>query len=170
MRETPDDLSRLQQSLDDSYAVAGVHLRSVFRPERRMSAEEIVAELRGVFVLQVATVTASGAPRLAPVDGLFYRGHVCFGFSPGAVRIAHVRARPQVSASYSVGEDVCVLVHGTARVVEEGSAELEAYEDFAREVYTPKIWDYWRRHYDDRKGSGLTAWIEPEKMFAMKAQ
>jgi hypothetical protein len=168
MHETPDELQRLQQTLDDSYAGAGTHLRSVFRPERRMAAEEIVRELRGVFVLHLATVTAAGAPRLAPIDGLFYRGQVWFGFSPGAVRIQHVRARPQVSASYSVGEDICILVHGVAQVAPEGSSVLAAYEEYARETYTPALWDYWRLHYEDREGGGLTASIAPDKIFAMK--
>jgi hypothetical protein len=65
--------------------------------------EQVVRALQGVFVLHLATVTASGAPLVAPIDGLFYRGRVWFGVPPGAVRIQHIRARPQVSAVHSVG-------------------------------------------------------------------
>ena len=63
----------LQHLLDESYEQAGEHLRSIFTPERRMSAEETAQLLRGVFVLNVATVTAAREPMVAPVDGLFYR-------------------------------------------------------------------------------------------------
>ena len=168
MRETADDFGNLQRTLDDCYAEAGVHLRSVFRPERRMTAQQVAEELRGVFVLHVATVTATCEPRVAPVDGLFFRGRFWFGFPPGAVRIAHLRARPQVSVTYTRGEDVCVLVHGNAREVAEHSDAYAEYEDYAREAYTPAVWDYWRRHYDDRAGRGLTASVEPMKLFAMK--
>jgi hypothetical protein len=169
VHETKDDLRNLQRSLDASYAGAGEHIRSIFRPERRMSAEEIVEELRGVFVLHLATVTARAEPRLAPIDGLFFRGHLWFGIPPGAVRQAHVRARPQVSASYSRGEELCILAHGEARVVSEVDPAYAEYLQYAREVYTPALFDHWEAHYEDRKGETLTAWIEPRRLFAMKA-
>ncbi len=57
MHETAEDLRELQRVLDASYARAGEHLRSIFRPERRLSAEDVVGVLRGVFVLHLATVT-----------------------------------------------------------------------------------------------------------------
>ncbi len=80
MYETEQDLADLQALLDRSYATAGQHLRSIFSPQRRMSAAELVQLLRGVFVLNVATVSAACTPVVAPVDGLFYRGKLLFGF------------------------------------------------------------------------------------------
>lgn len=167
MHETAGDLLALQRALDESDAAAGEHLRSIFRPERRLSARQVVDELRGVFLLHLATVTAAGEPRVAPVDGLFYRGRFWFGLPPGAVRIAHVRARPEVSAAYTKGEEVCVLAHGVARVVAREEQAYAEYEAYAREAYTPALWDHWHDHYDDRSGTGLTAWIEPRRIFAM---
>ena len=166
MRETPEDLKGLQQLLDESHAAGGLHLRSIFTDERRMTAEQVVRALRGVFVLNLATVTRAGAPIVAPVDGLFYRGHLWVGLPPGAVRIGHVRARPQVSASYIIGEDLCVLAHGTAHEVDESDATYAAYLDYARASYTPEVWDYWQERYVHREAKGLTAWIEPRRMFA----
>ena len=119
MHETPAELRNLRVLLDDCRADAGTHLRSIFRDERRMSAAQVVRELAGVFVRHVATVTARGRPMLAPVDGLFYRSRFWIGFPPGSVRGRHLRTRPAVSASYSKGEDVCILVHGEAREVPE---------------------------------------------------
>jgi nitroimidazol reductase NimA-like FMN-containing flavoprotein (pyridoxamine 5'-phosphate oxidase superfamily) len=166
MREIPDDLARLQRTLDQSYTAAGTHLRSVFSDERRMSTEQIVRALRGVFVLNLATIDGAGAPLVSPIDGLFYRGHFWFGFPPGAARIRHVRARPQVSAAYTAGEDLCVVAHGLAHEVEESDAAYDPYLEYAREVYGPAVWDYWRGQYGDREGRGLTAWIEPRRMYA----
>jgi nitroimidazol reductase NimA-like FMN-containing flavoprotein (pyridoxamine 5'-phosphate oxidase superfamily) len=168
MRETPEDLERLEQILHRSYTAAGEHLRSIFSDERRMSPEQIVRALRGVFMLNLATIDASGAPLVSPIDGLFYRGHFWFGFPPGAARIRHVRARPQVSASYTIGEDLCVLAHGRAHEVEQSSPAYAAYLEYAREVYTPGVWDYWQRQYADRESRGLTAWIEPRRMYATR--
>ncbi len=169
MRETVPDLRDLQQLLDDGYAKAGEHLRSIFRPERRMSAEEMVDELRGVFVLNLATVTKVGEPFLAPLDGLFYRSRFWFGVPPGSLRIRHLRARPSVSANYVQGEDVCIIVHGQVREVASDDPLYASYLEYARETYGPAVWDYWNAAYKDRAGTGYTAWIEPKRMFAMKA-
>lgn len=170
MHETPAELRDLQVLLDDCRADAGTHLRSIFRDERRMSAAQVVRELAGVFVLHVATVTAQGAPLLAPIDGLFYRSRFWIGFPPGSVRGRHLRTRPAVSASYSKGEDVCILVHGEAREVPESDAAYGAFEDYGRECYGAKSWDYWaHQHYQEREGPGFTAWIDPRRMYAMKA-
>jgi nitroimidazol reductase NimA-like FMN-containing flavoprotein (pyridoxamine 5'-phosphate oxidase superfamily) len=166
VRETAQDLKRLERTLDESLAAAGPHLRSVFSDERRMSPEQIVRALRGVFVLDLATIDASGAPLVSPIDGLFYRGHFWFGFPAGAARIQHVRARPRVSAAYTLGEDLCILAHGRAHEVRESDPEHAAYLEYAREVYTPEIWDYWQKQYEHHKGGGLTAWIEPRRMYA----
>jgi len=165
MHETDDDLRGLQRVLDESYAAVGEHMRSIFTPERRMSAEEVVQTLRGVFVLHLATVTASAEPFVAPIDGLFFRGRLWFGVPPGAVRVLHLRARPQVSATYTRGEDLCVIVHGVAREIDTQDAQHGDFMDYCREVYGGAF-DYSAEHYRDRKGSGFTAWIEPRRLYA----
>jgi len=47
--------------------------------------------LAGVQVLELATVTPRGEPRVAPVDGLFFRGH--FGWFGGGFRALQEHAR-----------------------------------------------------------------------------
>lgn len=168
VHENESDLKELQQVLDRSYAVAGEHLRSILRPERRMSAEELAELLRGVFVLNVATVTAAGHPIVAPVDGLFYRGKVLFGFPPGSVRGRHVRARPHVSAVHNRGEDYCVIVHGVAREIDLDAPENAEFLAYFKEIYGAS-WTYWHEeHYKDREGTEFNGWIEPRRMFTMK--
>src|ERR687894_198835 len=120
MHETAEDLLALSNLLDHSYARAGAHLRSIFTPERRIPADKLVALLAGVQVLNLATVTRACAPSVAPVAGLFYRGRFWFGSAAASVRFTHLRQRPQVSASHARGEELAVIVHGTAALVEVG--------------------------------------------------
>ena len=169
MHESEEDLRELQALLDRSHAGAGEHLRSIFTAERRMSAQQLAELLRGVFVLNVATVSRAGDPLVAPVDGLFYHGKMWFGFPPGSVRAGHLRARPQVSAVHQVGEELCVIVHGRAREVDLHAPESADVLAYFKEVYGSS-WDYWHEErYRDRDGSELNAWIEPRRMFTMKS-
>jgi hypothetical protein len=135
MYETAEDLIALSDLLDRSHARAGAHLRSIFTPERRIPAEELVALLPGVQVLNLATVSRACAPRVAPVDGLFYRGRFWFGTAAAAVRVTHLRERPQVSASHTRGEELAVIVHGTATLVEAGDPAQAGFASYYREVY-----------------------------------
>ena len=135
MHETPHDLFELTELLDRSYAQAGDHLRSIFTPERRIPADELVALLPGVQVLNLATVSRACAPRVAPVDGLFYRGRFWFGSAAASVRFAHLRERPQVSASHTRGEELAVIVHGTAALVDTGDPAHAGFAGYYRDVY-----------------------------------
>jgi uncharacterized pyridoxamine 5'-phosphate oxidase family protein len=152
--ETEDDLQGLQRLLDESYARAGDHLRSVFTEERRIPAAELPDQLRGVQVLHLATVTASCEPRLAPVDGLFFRGRFWFGSSHRSARFRHIRARPQVSAAVTRGEEFAVIVHGSAHEVDTAIPETRPFRDYCIEVYG-----------EDLSGSAPYARIEPATMF-----
>jgi Pyridoxamine 5'-phosphate oxidase len=135
MFETPNDLRELTELLDRSYARAGDHLRSIFTPERRIAAGELVALLPGVQVLNLATVTRACAPRVAPVDGLFYRGQFWFGSAAASVRFTHLRERPQVSASHTRGEELAIVVHGTAALIDTGDPAHHGFADYYRNVY-----------------------------------
>ena len=135
MHETPNDLLELTELLDCSYARAGNHLRSIFTPERRIPADELVGLLPGVQVLNLATVSRACAPRVAPVDGLFYRGRFWFGSAAASVRFTHLRERPQVSASHTRGDALAIVVHGTAALIEAGDPAHAGFADYYREVY-----------------------------------
>ncbi|MEX2245543.1 MAG: pyridoxamine 5'-phosphate oxidase family protein [Dehalococcoidia bacterium] len=142
MHELPEDIERLQALLDRSDERAGPHLRSIFTPERRVAAQELCALLTGVQVLNVATVTRRGEPRVAPVDGLFYRGEWWFGSSADSVRFRHIRARPQVSASHTRGESLAVIVHGEAVMVDLTEERHTGIRAYGCEVYGAG-WDEW---------------------------
>lgn len=161
MHETAADLAALQALLDESYAAAGAHMRSIFTDVTRMTAEEVTTELPGVQVLNLATVTAHGAPRVAPVDGLFYRGRFHLGSSRDSVRFRHIRARPQVSAAHTRGEDLTIIVHGRAVEIDVASPEQAGFRSYLLEVYPD--WESW--YPDDPPPY---ARIEPERMFAAR--
>jgi hypothetical protein len=135
VHETPDDIDNLQQLLDHSYAHAGEHLRSIVTPDRRLAAKEVCALLRGVCVLNLATVTKRAEPRVAPVDGLFYRGRFWFGSSPTSRRFVHIARRPQVSAAHTRGEALAIFVHGDARVADLDLNATTGFREYLVEVY-----------------------------------
>ena len=158
MHETPEDLKELQRVLDDSYTSAGEHLLSIHTPKRRLKARKLCELLTGVRVLALATVSSKVEPIAGPVDGLFYRGRFFFGSSPESVRFKHLRKRAQVSAVHTVGEELAVVVHGSAREIDVRAAENEGYLEYLREVYG-KGWDSW---YPETPPYAV---IEPRRMF-----
>jgi hypothetical protein len=142
MYETAEDLTALSDLLDHSYERAGDHLRSIFTAERRILADELVSLLPGVQVLNLATVSRACAPRVAPVDGLFYRGRFWFGSASASVRFIHLRERSQVSASHTRAEALAIVVHGTATLIEVGDPDHTGFADYYREIYGFG-WDDW---------------------------
>src|SRR3954453_13859588 len=101
MRETPDELAELQALPDRSFGRASEHLKSIMEPQRRLSAERLVADLPSPAVLNIATVTARGKPRISAGDGHFIGGHWYFTTAASSPKAAQVRARPAISASYT---------------------------------------------------------------------
>jgi hypothetical protein len=136
MHETEEDLQELQQLLDASYARAGSHLKHIWGDETRLDARELCGEMPGVQVLDLGTVTPRCEPRVAPVDGLFFRGHFWFGSSPESTRFRNIRRNPAVSGSVTRGsETFLVLVHGRAIEADKQEQEAAGFADYARETY-----------------------------------
>jgi hypothetical protein len=136
VHETEDDLTQLQRLLDASYDRAGTHLRSIWGEETRLDAKELAHELGGIQVLDLATVNARGEPRVAPVDGLFFRGHLWFGSAESSFRFRNIRANPAVSAAITRGlETFLVIAHGTAVETDPRGPDSGGFADYAREVY-----------------------------------
>lgn len=124
MRETADELAALQELIDASFAAASEHLRGIMAPERRLTAERIVADLPSPAVLNVATVTRRGEPRISALDGHFLHARWYFttaGDSPKAVQI---RARPAVSASYTPRDGYGIFCHGDATLVDGDEKQM----------------------------------------------
>jgi len=159
--ETEDDLDRLQTLLDASYARAGSHLRSIWDEPSRLDARALSAELAGVQVLDLATVTPSGEPRVAPVDGLFFRGRFWFGSAEHSQRFRNIRANPAVSGAVTRGlETFLVLVHGRAVETDPRGPEAEGFAAYPRELY-----DF---DWDAAHPTAPYAWIDASTLLAFK--
>jgi len=165
MHESPDDLAALQRLLDDSAAGAGGHLRAIFDDQHRVSAVDLVARLVGVNILDVATVTAAGEPRVAPVDGIFYRGRWYFGSSPESARFRHLRQRPAVSACHTRGEELAVIVHGRAAFISLDDPLHAGFADALFAIYIPRYGEDWPNF----ARSHPYAVITPQRMVARRA-
>jgi hypothetical protein len=161
MHETVDDLERLQQVLDRTYAGGGRHLLDVIPPERRLDAGSLVAKLDGMRLLVLATVTADGRPIAGPVDGIFYRGAFHFGSAPDSFRFRHIRRRPAVSATHLDGEQFSVTVHGNADEIDLRAPEHAGFRGALLDIYTPRYGAEWEAFLDS---GPVYARIEPERM------
>lgn len=130
MHETPEDLAALQRLLDDSFSRSSEHLLSIMEPQRRLDAARLGAELPSPAVLNIATVTARGEPRVSAVDGHFLRGHWYFSTTPGSPKARQLAARPAISAAYTPRDGYGVFCHGTA-VLLEGADHQSMLEHLA---------------------------------------
>ena len=122
MRETPEELHRLQTLLDASLAGSTKHLRSIVAAHA-VSAERLTGILTGMCTLALSTVTAKGEPRISGVDGHFLHGEWYFGTAPGAAKARHLAARPAASVAHMRGEDLGVFTHGTVEILNPHDGE-----------------------------------------------
>ena len=166
MHETAQDLARLQDLLDRSMADAGPHLRDIITESRRIDAAGLADWLTGMRLLVLATATADGRPLAGPVDGVFYRGAFHFSTGPDAVRLRHLRARPQVSATHLPGEERAVTVHGRAVELDLRAEAQAGLRQCLLDVYLPRMPDY-----ETFVDSGpLYMRIDADKMFSFRLE
>src|SRR5258708_18489773 len=115
---TDEDLDRLEVILDASAASADGLVRETFDPAGHLLAARQLARYfdraRGV---ALATVTAKGEPRVAPVGAVFHRATLHIPTAEHAKRVAHIRRRPAVSVTHFVLGSIAVIVHGQATLV-----------------------------------------------------
>ncbi|NIK61022.1 pyridoxamine 5'-phosphate oxidase family protein [Kribbella shirazensis] len=137
MKETPAEVAELQALMDAVYPRSTEHLRSIITGQNQLSAEALVRVLTGMRVLSVATVTASGEPRISAVDGHLLHARWVFTTAGSAAKARHLRARPAASVSYVDGERIGVFTHGTVEFL------TPAHPDFA------EIEEYLVGHYGD---------------------
>jgi hypothetical protein len=129
MHETKEDLERLQELLDRSVEQAGEYLRSCFQmPQHSLKANQIVRLLQGFVTAAVATVTARGEPRVAPVGTIFYRGQFYIPTEANALRAKHLAARPGISLSFYNANDLAIVVHGRGTRLSPPDGEFETLD------------------------------------------
>lgn len=170
--ETTNDLSALQDLLDRSLAASGEHLRSAFDQSKRLTADQLATALGGIFELHLAVVSGSGAPLVAPLDGIFFRGKVWIGIPAKAVRSRLIRRDARVSASYNAPQ-VAMIVHGVAQEPEPNDPMVEGFSALARDLYVQIYGAGWLEWFEvtraESVGRDFTGYIEPRAMFAKGA-
>lgn len=152
MHETPDEIAALDALMEASHAQGTHHLREIVSGERRWDAARVVAELTGMRVLTLATVTARGEPRVSAVDGHLLHGRWTFGTDGRSAKARHLERRPAVSVAHVDGERLGVFCHGSA----------------VRLTPSHPAWEgtiaHWTRHY----GSDPTTWGDDIRMYLVE--
>jgi hypothetical protein len=127
VRETAADLEGLRALLLRSIEAAGPFLRSSFQmPEHSLSAAALASHLQGSLTVALATTTARGEPRVAPISALFVRATFCVPSVAQAARTRHLAQRPAASLTYFEGNDLAVVAHGHVAIV---AAEDRAFDE-----------------------------------------
>jgi N-acetylglutamate synthase-like GNAT family acetyltransferase/uncharacterized pyridoxamine 5'-phosphate oxidase family protein len=130
MRETQQDIERLQALLDSSIERAGAFLRRSFQmPHHSLTAQELVECWRDVQTVALATVTTSGEPRIAPIGSLLYRGNIYIPTVATAARTRHVMKQPAISLTLFRENELAILVHGYATVISRDHEDFETLEN-----------------------------------------
>src|SRR5258706_13068220 len=111
MRETQEDIERLQALLDTSIQRAGTFLRRSFQmPEHSLTAQQLIACWRDVPTVALATATTRGEPRIAPLGSLLYRGEIYLPTLATAARTRHVMNRPAASLTLFREYELSIIV------------------------------------------------------------
>src|SRR3989440_6863637 len=130
MRETQEDIERLQTLLDNSIKRAGAFLRRSFQmPEHSLTAQQLIDCWRDVQTIALATVTMKGEPRIAPIGSLLYRGEIYIPTVATAARTRHVMKRPAVSLTLFRENELAIIVHGYATIISRDHEDFEALEN-----------------------------------------
>jgi uncharacterized pyridoxamine 5'-phosphate oxidase family protein len=158
MFESDEDVRELQALMDRTFARANPHLASIVKPERRLSAPQVVRYLQGTKHVAFATVNERGEPRVAPLDGVFIRGRFTVSTGGSAARLRHLRGNPACSAAHMDGDTVGIVVHGHATLIGRADEGVDEIEPVWREIYDSSPFDW---------GEGVTFMrIEPTSMWA----
>jgi GNAT superfamily N-acetyltransferase len=130
MRETQEDIERLQTLLDTSIKRAGAFLRRSFQmPEHSLTAQQLIDCWLNVQTVALATITTRGEPRIAPISSLLYRGEIYIPTVATAARTRHVMKRPAVSLTLFRENELAIIVHGYAAIISPDHADFETLEN-----------------------------------------
>ena len=134
MFETAAEVAEVQALLDRSFASSSEHLLSIMEPERRLTADEICRDIPSPAVLNIASVTKLGEPRVSAVDGHFLHGRWFFTTDAASPKARQLLARPAISASFTPRDGYGIFCHGTAVMLVDGD-ELDGLRAYLNDLY-----------------------------------
>jgi hypothetical protein len=134
MYETATDFQHLQALLDHSIEQAGPFLRESFQmPTHSLSARQLTRLWQASQNIALATVTSKGEPRVTPIGALLFHGQWYTPTVAAALRTRHVLHRPAMSFTWYQGDDLAVIVHGSARILRPDHPDFSPIEAFQQE-------------------------------------
>lgn len=157
MQETPEDLDQLQHLLDHSIAQAGAFLRDSFQmPTHSLSARQLTTYFDCIKNVALATVTATGEPRVAPIGALLVRGQFMIPTVATAARTRHLQQRPAVSLTHFVESNLAIICHGQATVLRSDDPAFTLFDAVYRAITgdSPLSW-----------GAGVYLQIEAHQLY-----
>ena len=157
VKESREEIERLHSLIGQSMERAGTFLRTSFQiPEYSLSARQLVRYLECCRTVALATVTAKGEPRVAPIGSLFWRARFYVPTVATAARTRHVLVRPGISLAHYAENDPAIIVHGHAVPVRLGHPHFDDLEDLHREINGVSVRDW---------GDGLYLKIEADVLY-----
>jgi len=158
MNESAADVARLQSLLDRSATKGGPHLRRTFQvPEHAVTAEQLVRYWGDGKGFALATVTANGEPRVAPVGVLLEQAHLYVPTAGDSGHVAHIVRNPAVSLTHWVDDLVAIIIHGKGALIHRESADYPALAEIVRATW-------WRDLHHARNGAFLR--IEADVLYS----
>jgi hypothetical protein len=134
MYETDNDFQNLQTLLDHSIEQAGPFLRESFQmPTHSLSARQLTHLWQALQNIALATVTSKGEPRVTPIGALLFHGQWYIPTVAVALRTRHLLRRPSISFTYYQGDDLAIIVHGNAYILQPNHPDFSAVEAFQQE-------------------------------------
>lgn len=142
MHESEGEVRELQALLDRTHARMNAHMAEIVKPERRLSARQVVSYLQGIRHVAFATTNDKGEPRVAPLDGIFLHGRFYVSTGGEAARLHDLRRRPRCSLTHFSGDEIAVTVNGTAQIFERDHPEIPELEPVFVDIYgsSPFSW------------------------------
>lgn len=152
------DRDTLDEMLRASAERAGAHLRASFQlPEQMLPADGVLALYAGgPQTGALATVTARGHPRVAPVTTILHGTSFCIPTVRSAARCRHIRANPATSLTV-YGDGWAILAHGTSTLVGPQAPEFNGIDDRALATGLGSVSSW---------GEGVYVRLAPESLIA----
>ena len=161
MYESTEDIAVLQGLLDRSIEQAGSFLRESLQIDNHtLTADQVIHYLDGIRHASLATVTARGEPRVAPVVAIFVHGKYYVPTVVEAARTRHLRQRPGVSLTEYDGSDDAIIIHGQATLIDLDHPEFDEIDELYMNFTTsggPRSWG---------GGGPVYIRVDPDVMYA----
>ena len=135
MLETDAENAVLQAMFDAHLEHANPHMTAIVKPERRLTAKQVVRYLVGTKHVAFATVSPRGEPRVSPLDMLFIHGRFTLSTGGGTTRIKHLRSNPACSAVHVDGDRIAVVANGTVEWIPRDHPDHDEIHRIWSETY-----------------------------------